>query len=120
MSYLQAASIITTLLQWIGIGNKHLYNGQKIDPEHWVHLNVRSKLIMKFSIVAVQEVKYIVIKQVTYLEYFTTFCFNVNTFLLMPMPLQVSPCSDPTFIPESFEYYYQILTQMPFCYYFAF
>ena len=71
---------------------------------------------MKFSIVPVQEIKYIVIKQVSYQVYFTSFCFNIITF----PPLQDSPCSKPTFITESFVYYYQILTQMPFSYYFAF
>ena len=51
-------------------------------------------LIMKFSKVPVQEIKYIVIKQVSYL---------------------LSPCSDPTLKTESFLYYYQIiLTQMNF------
>ena len=36
---------MTTLLQWIRtakVANKHLYNGQEIDPEHWVHPNVRN------------------------------------------------------------------------------
>ena len=75
---------------------------------------------MKFSIVPVQEIKYVVIKQLTYLVYFTSLCFNINAFLLMTMPLQVSPCSKPTFITESFVYYRQIFTQMPFSYYFAF
>ena len=107
-------------MQWIRIANKHLYNGQKIDPEHRVHLNVRNKLIMKFSIVPVQEIKYVVIKQASYLVYFSSFCFNINTFLLMTMPLKVSPCSKPTFITaESFVDYHQILMQMPFSYYFA-
>ena len=47
---------------------------------------------MKFSKVPVQEIKYIVIKQVSY---------------------PFSPCSDPTLKTESYEYYYQIiLTQM--------
>ena len=69
---------------------------------------------MKFSIVPVQDIKYIVIKQILF-----SFLLKFNTFLLMTMPLQVSPCSDTTFIIESFVYYYQILSQMPFSYYFA-
>ena len=38
-------TVITTLLQWIRtakVANKHLHNGQEIDPEDWVHPNVRN------------------------------------------------------------------------------
>ena len=36
-------AVITTLLQWIRISNQmNKYNAQDIDPEHWVHLNVRN------------------------------------------------------------------------------
>ena len=65
--------MITTLSPWIRISNKLLFYGQEIDPEHWVHLNVKNMYMQTNN----EEIKYIVIKQVSYLVYCTSFCLNL-------------------------------------------